>query len=91
MAGLAQRQANILDDELVALEDRRRRIDAANQFAIAADGLFISGGVVAATGIALIVASVVGSKRASNARASGLQWAPVAGAGTTGVTLRGRF
>ncbi len=85
LGGLAQRQVSILEGDEIALEDRRRRIDATNTYAIAADGLFIGGGVVAATGIALLVTSFVGRKgnRGRQARRS---WTPMAS--RNAVTLR---
>jgi tetratricopeptide (TPR) repeat protein len=91
MAGLAQRQANILDNELVALEDRRRRIDAAETYAVAADGLFIAGGVVAATGLALVITAAVGKRRSTRSTAYRWRLDPQASRRSIGLSIHGRF
>ena len=91
LAGLAQRQANLLDSEAVALEDRRRRIDAADTYAIAADGLFIAGGVVAATGLALVITAAVGKRRATRSSAHAWQLHPHASRRLIGLGVQGRF
>src|SRR5690606_27519893 len=77
LGGLAQQQANLLADEDIALEDRRRRVDAATTYSTAADGLFIGGGVMAAAGVALIIASAVAKRKDKRAREARVHWSPV--------------
>ncbi len=69
LGGLALRQSDVLDGDEIALEDRRRRIDATQTYSLTADILFATGGALAITGIALIVASAVRGRSSSRSSA----------------------
>ncbi|MBV1858050.1 MAG: hypothetical protein KUG77_06530 [Nannocystaceae bacterium] len=89
LGGLVLRQSDVLDKDEVALEDRRRRIDATETYSLTADILFVSGGVLAITGIALIVASAVRSRPSqSSAR---LQVTPGLSRSSASLQIGARF
>ena len=91
LGGLAQQQANSLDDDGLSLEDRRSRVDNANTYSITADGMFIGGGIVAATGLALIIASVAAKRKHKGAREARLHWSPLVTPSVGAMQLRVRF
>ncbi len=89
LGGLALQQSDVLSKDQVALEDRRRRIDATQTYSLSADILFAAGGALAITGVALIVASVVrGRKSRSSAR---LDVSPALSRSSASIQLGARF
>jgi len=85
LGGLALRQDALLDDEEIALEDRRRRVDAVETYALTTDILLASGAAVSITGIALLAAGIVGKRREIN------RVSLDASVTRRGIAVRGRF
>lgn len=89
LGGLALRQSSTLESEEIALEDRRRRIDATETFSLTADILYGAGGAIAVTGVALIIASV--KRRPANTTNARLRVAPAVGPTSASLQLSSRF
>ena len=74
-------------DRTIALRNRARRQ------AIAADAMFITGGVLAATGLALVLTTLGGKKsaKAGDTASRRTRWSPVVGPERIGMGLTHRF
>jgi hypothetical protein len=96
LGGLASTKANEADDEPFVDDALRMRDDARRQ-ARAADAMFITGGVLAATGLVLVL-TTLGKKKAKASsslpsRGGARRWAvaPVAAPRSAGAVLHARF
>lgn len=92
LGGLASSKANDADNAEFVDDTLRMRDDARRQ-ARAADAMFITGGVLAATGLVLVLTTLGGKKRDASARATARRWAvsPAVSPTQTGAVLHARF
>jgi len=92
LGGLAQSSASDADNAEFVDDTLRMRDDARRQ-ARAADAMFITGGVLAAAGLVLVLTTLGKSKRASASRTPPRRWviAPAASPRSAGAALHGRF
>lgn len=94
LGGLAQSNASDADSAEFVDDTLRMRDDARRQ-ARAADAMFITGGVLAAAGLVLVLTTLAKGKKKGSASASALtrRWvlAPAASPRSAGAALHGRF
>lgn len=93
--GLAVGSTNDADSAEFVDDALRKRDDAKTQAAVA-DAMFITGGVLAATGLVLVLSTLGGRKGGDSARhrrrgERRTAWAPIAGRNGAGLSLSGRF
>jgi hypothetical protein len=88
LGGAALARQRELDDT-TGLQARDSLIAQGRTFAKAADGLFIAGGVLAVTGLALTIASAV-KTRSARKQSAVVAW-PTLGRGEVGFALDVRF
>jgi len=94
--GLASGKTNDADDEQFVDNALDLRAEARTQ-AVVADAMFISGGVLAATGLVLVLSTLGGKKQADTARQRGNRrgtaavWTPFASTRSAGLSVSGRF
>ncbi|MCA9660512.1 MAG: tetratricopeptide repeat protein [Myxococcales bacterium] len=89
--GIALSQSNKLD-MTDGYDERQELIRVGQTNATVADALLISGGVLAGTGLVLVLASLRGRKAAkADVQARRRSFAPVLGRDTVGVAVGGRF
>ncbi|MBL4687345.1 MAG: tetratricopeptide repeat protein [Nannocystaceae bacterium] len=89
VGGLALSDNNKLSDENVS--DPLALQTGGKRKALAADGLLIGGGVIAATGLTLVLVDLFGKRRAQSTRAQRHEFRLTGGAGLFGLGLAGRI
>lgn len=94
--GLARGKTNDADNEPFVDDALNLRAEAKTQ-AVVADAMFISGGVLAATGLVLVLSTLGGRKQGDtarqrgNGRANAAVWTPFATTRSAGLSVSGRF